>query len=133
MTEFRITKPGEYRLRNGKKAIVLCTDAPSKWSVVGYYIDANGVNAWAWLPKGYVRYGESIGKDPFDIISEWKEPEVLEFWYGLYDNNEFSRRKCKDLDEVKGYNPNALGYIKTRLTINPDGTKDIEIIEKVWG
>lgn len=128
MTDFRITKTGEYRTKDGRKAVVLCTDAPcDAFPVVGYYVNKNGLktSSDSWMNNGKAFEGSDEDKD--DIISEWKEPEVYEYWRPYY-----KVEVNLSLDDMKIMYPLADAYTKTRLTINSDGTKDIEIVEKVW-
>jgi len=69
-------EPGAYRLRNGRKWIVLCNDAPGLYTVIGY--DAETGQTIAHTIEGIAYLGM---ESDTDIIAPWiDEPEVGEGW-----------------------------------------------------
>ena len=73
---FKITTPGEYRTRDGAKAIVLIIDekVPGRYPAIGYIEGADGVDTWA-IPGTYCLDNQSTSSVQ-DIVSEWREPVV---------------------------------------------------------
>jgi hypothetical protein len=47
-------QPGSYRTQGGRRAVVLCNDAPGYWPCVGYIIDKDGdlAHPRAWQSDG---------------------------------------------------------------------------------
>lgn len=126
--KFRITKTGEYRTRDGRKAVVLCTDAPdNNQPIVGYIISEYGSLATSWAEDGdYGSYDdyEVIGRQR-DIISEWVEPEVIRESYHLMQDMTVRRfNDCIDTRKI-------IGNFTIQLTTNPDGKQYLEILEQV--
>lgn len=70
-------KPGKYRTRDGRDAIVLCNDAPGDYPLVGYII---GEGARSWTPCGS---GGSVARSG-DLMPP--EPEQVVRWVNLYRN-----------------------------------------------
>ena len=71
---FTITGPGYYRMRNGSKARVLCTDAPGAYPCVGWFyegVDCRSVQPLTWKPTGFFHLGE--GGHDRDIIAPWED------------------------------------------------------------
>jgi hypothetical protein len=70
---FKITKPGEYRTREGKKAVVLVIDEniPGVYPVVGYTEGVDGVDTWATSGTYCLGNKNAVIQD---IVAEWSEP-----------------------------------------------------------
>lgn len=64
--------PGYYKTRDGRKARVLCTDAPGEYCVVGYVEYEKVSFVCAWLPDGSAPL-RLEGRD--DLIELWTEPK----------------------------------------------------------
>lgn len=65
-----------YRTRDGRKARVLCTDAPSSWPVVGYIEgpSGTGLSTHTWSQDG--AFFSNATREA-DLIAEWIDaPEV---------------------------------------------------------
>lgn len=138
--EFKITKTGVHRTKAGTKAVVkeYDLDAYDLHAVftagvfTGHFENTDGmVIACDWsrkgkaLPRDYAKY---------DIVSEWKEPEINEWWLGLspFDTgNGFEEDGFGDLQEALDSCPDSNTFIKFRLTIQPDGKQHLEIVEQV--
>lgn len=76
----KITKPGEYRLRDGGKAIVLCVDAPGSYPLVGYFLYGTDSESSSWTEFGIFQceYEDESG---MDIVGLWIEiPDPGEGW-----------------------------------------------------
>ena len=72
---FKITKPGEYRTRDGAKAVVLVIDekVPGRYPAIGYIEGVDGVDTWT-ISGTYSLDNQSVCAQ--DIVSEWREPVV---------------------------------------------------------
>jgi len=80
-------KVGYYKTRDGRKARVICTDAPGGAPVVGYIIGETSsgyVNIRKWCVGG--EYYSTGSKSDHDLIAEWVEP--LELWVNVYGNHQ---------------------------------------------
>lgn len=76
---FTITKPGEYRTRGGKKAVVLGKNPSAKdYTWIGYI----GEDAGLWHKSGECAHRAIFPE--YDIISEWREPVTVEMWVSMY-------------------------------------------------
>lgn len=64
---------GEHRTRGGRRAVVLCTDAPGYWPVVGYTLEDAQSHPRAWMPDGRAFF--SVEHDD-DLIVVEKSPTV---------------------------------------------------------
>lgn len=74
--------PGEYVTRDGRKAVVLCDDAPGGRPLIGYvdYDDASQPYAWAADGLSYMR-NVITGHD---LVAPETEPEQVVRWATLY-------------------------------------------------
>lgn len=73
--------PGEYLTRDGRKAVVLCDDAPGEYPLVGYtVIPEIGSTAESWLPNGCCYSGDP---DDDDLVAPVTEPEQVTKWVNL--------------------------------------------------
>lgn len=43
---------GYWETRDGRKARVLCTDAPGDYPIVGYIVSGGKADPWLWFPDG---------------------------------------------------------------------------------
>lgn len=62
--------PGYYKTRDGRKARVLCVDAPGNYPCVGYIVENGNVATVSWLADGSFRYYDGL-----DLIEPWTEPK----------------------------------------------------------
>lgn len=84
----KINEPGSYRMRNGKRAFILATNAPGEYPCVGYIFDEDGDNAPNnWRSNGYYRAGDM--KSPQDIMAEWPA-EPRRIWMPQDENGKLS-------------------------------------------
>lgn len=65
--------PGYYKTRDGRKARVLCVDAPGKYPCVGYIDQSSEVRGhYSWALDGVYQSGNSSASD---LIEPWTEPK----------------------------------------------------------
>ena len=131
--EFKITKTGKdnpYKTRNGNKAVALCIDAPSDRPVIGYVTSKENSFAeeYSWHLSGVRQLNFENG---LDIISEWREPDVKEWWTAISHNGEIMPDELPTKGDVMEEYNNLNTYLKFRLTIQPDGKQHLEILEQV--
>lgn len=96
---FRITGPGDYTTRDGRKAVVLgeipiigTCRAAYPW--VGYMEQLE----YAWKDSGQNPRGKDV-----DIISTWREPVVVEGWLSVRKTGIYSYScKIAALNEDQG-------------------------------
>lgn len=62
MSDFKFT-PGEYKTRDGRKAVVLCDDAPGFEPLVGYIVHDCGAIALSWYDGGRYIEGRETEND----------------------------------------------------------------------
>lgn len=104
-------KPGMYRTRDGRKAIVgaVNENAEPEWYAIGWI---DGVHR-SWCKEGNVFANrEAHG----DLIAEWREPKRETRVFGLGESGSFWM--FRSIDEAK-----SLGCI---------GTKTVEVVEGVF-
>jgi hypothetical protein len=103
---FTINKPGEYETRGGSKAVVLGKHKVTNiW--IGYLANTTGTHEW-------VDNGErnSSRNYPFlDIVSEWKEPIVLDAWMNVYEDS--FGKPCVSVAEAEVRAQGIATYIQT--------------------
>jgi hypothetical protein len=99
-----IDKPGFYKTRDGRKARVLCVDAPGKFPCVGY-VPTGGVTVpFSWEVNGFT----GLKGHCAEIVAPWTEPKP---------------RRVAWIDE--------LGYV--RIIIDPRGKRlDAEWTRAPW-
>jgi len=112
---FTITKPGEYRTVLGKKAVVLGFNTHNY--AIGYI--ENDTLSTRWFTNGNAC--ENIANK--SIVSEWKEPVVIDWWQNVYVRPTLNGTPQKFLSKafalscVKLYEGNPyLGTIHIRYT-----------------
>ncbi len=132
--EFKITKTGEYRTRGGRKAVVLCVDAPSDRPVIGYILDEENrfVGEFSWRLSGIRQLTFENGSD---IVSQWIESEVVDTWTSISNDGSHvgvNNGDKKLLMDILRDDDRTLGYMHHRLTIFPTGNPTFEILEIVW-
>ncbi len=66
---------GYWETRDGRKARVLCTDAPGEWPVVGYIICGNNAEPWVWFADGR---GQKFGGE-LDLIRPWIDRPTIDW------------------------------------------------------
>jgi hypothetical protein len=67
--------PGTYKIRDGRKAVVLCSDAPGSWPIKGYVVhDSDGSTARGWSRTGTVD-SNPLQQNDHDLIGPWAEPK----------------------------------------------------------
>lgn len=73
---FTITGPGEYRTRNGERAIAAWLDEETGYHAfwLGCIYKYNGVRSAHWFESGR---RNSINLDGEDIIGPWEEPQPV--------------------------------------------------------
>lgn len=83
-------EPGYYRCRDGRRACVLCVDAPdSRYPIVGYVLLQSDTGpviiAKTWTIEG--RHIRDQEKGIEDLIEPWREPKTTtkEVWVWLWD------------------------------------------------
>ncbi len=78
-----VFKPGEYKTRDGRKAVVLCDDAPGQDALVGYLLSkGDRVEATTWLSTGRY-FGDE--QHPNDLMPP--EPEQVVRWVVLWNDS----------------------------------------------
>lgn len=71
--EFKITGPGEYRTRDGRKVVVTGIDPGVTWSIDGTLDGEKYDNGSGWRSNGQY-FGETPHKA--DIVAPWSEPKA---------------------------------------------------------
>jgi len=68
-------KPGYYKTRDGRKARVLCVDAPGDFPCVGYVLEFDNldISVKSWHKNGV--FNSSQGTLKSDLIEPWTEPK----------------------------------------------------------
>ncbi len=79
-------KPGYWRTRDGRKARVLCTDAPTgtSYAVVGYVEDMGfhrvAIPAkWSLWDGHAYKYSDGIVQGPDDLVAPWVDAPVVDW------------------------------------------------------
>jgi hypothetical protein len=67
-------EPGYYRTRDGRKARVLCTDAPGRYPVIGYVEEGSSILCEAWSASGEMVVGAKVGGD---LLAPWTQPKTV--------------------------------------------------------
>lgn len=117
--------PGNYILRNGWKARVLCDDAPGTYPLVGYCRSPklkDEVLVYKWQASGRAPYAED--PSPIDILHadyepDWSEAPEWAQWYSVDSNGSAYWRSLE---------PN-LRY--STFWASPDGTQELPMCESV--
>ena len=73
MTDF---KPGRYKTRDGRDAVVLCDDALGKWPLKGFWIDSAISASYA---SEWSLEGTSVNGSKYDLIPP-APPVRVEWW-----------------------------------------------------
>lgn len=78
--------PGEYKTRDGRKAVVLCDDAPGDTPLKGYIVIDDGGDSFArgWTVSGGTWSFENF-KSSMDLMPPVTEPEQVVRWAYLWD------------------------------------------------
>ncbi len=109
---------------------MLCLDAPKgEYPCMGYVIYESDCIPKSWCSDGVYWLSGDDDDKVCDIVSEWKEPEVHEFWKGMFSNggsDAFRYISAQDVFE-DGFN----FAVKFRLTVQPDGKQHLEILEQI--
>lgn len=121
--------PGEYKTRDGRKAVVLADDAPGDCPLVGYYLHKDGhSSASSWGRDGI--WVQGCPGEPQDLMPPVTEPEQVVRWVNLYTRpfvgHMVSGQQFYVSREAASANQNALGAGFTyagscRVSINPSG------------
>jgi hypothetical protein len=80
-------EPGYYKCRDGRRARVLCTDAPGRFPVVGLIEIGDEANCERWRLDG--SWASAEGHGGFrDLLAPWTEPKTVTVtpWLWLYKN-----------------------------------------------
>jgi hypothetical protein len=80
--------PGEYLTRDGRKAVVLCDDAPGMYPLIGYVLMRQGdaaANTWAHDGAGVF-----VGTKMNDLMPPVTEPEQVVRWVHLWSDNDIT-------------------------------------------
>jgi hypothetical protein len=75
-----LTGPGEYRTRDGRKAIVYAVDAPMDQPIFGVLTQSGGNYATTWNADG--GYSCHANECSSDLIGRWVEPVTMD-WTAL--------------------------------------------------
>ena len=116
---FKITKPGNYRTRDGRKAIVLAVDAKvkSECTVIGYIEDTCGET---WKVNG--RFCMDDEPVHYDIVAEWREPlEVDCYMIGLPHLNGEVVLDCRSFYSVEEAREYCKKMYKTAVVLRVNG------------
>lgn len=118
---FNITKPGEYKLRNGAKAIVLGF-RKDNGRAIGYAVSV--------IKQGSVSWNSLTGEDgngnyhnglmipynsEYDIVDEWKEPSTKEIWINIYNGCAVGSQTSK-IEALSVAGSDVLGTVGIRFT-----------------
>ena len=115
---FKITKPGNYRTRDGQKAIVLAVDADvaDYYSVIGYIENYASVS---WTTEGMICHGELCSRD---IVAEWREPlEVDCYMIGLPHPNGEVVLDCRSFYSVEEAREYCKKMYETAVVLRVNG------------
>lgn len=66
---------GYWETRDGRKARVLCTDAPGEYPVVGYVVSGGKADPWVWFPDGS---GLNCG-GRLDLERPWIDSPIIDW------------------------------------------------------
>jgi len=124
--------PGEYLTRDGRKAVVLCTDAPGTLPIVGYIVDADGESVGgSWMGNGRVYNGATRRSDLMPPAPA--APEAVVRWVNHYHGKD-GRAHLTLKEAVRGsrdFNGNEAAIARTRVTFTP-GQFDTEDTPSEW-
>ncbi len=75
----KIEKTGEYRMRNGRKAVVVSLNRHGEQPILGMAanVDDGRDRAFSWFTNGHYLF--SMNDHPMDIIAEWTEPKPPQY------------------------------------------------------
>ena len=115
---YKIT-PGEYLTRDGRKAVVLCDDAPGEMSLIGYVVQGKNGYPASWDNSGGRFQAHT---DPADLMPPVTEPEQVVRWVELYqdDNGNFWAKA----DKVTARPLYANIVARTRVVLTPGVFED---------
>lgn len=82
-------KPGKYKTRDGRDAVVLCDDAPGIAPLVGYVVQPDGEDCSSrnWTRSGRISYREQ----GLDLMPP--EPEQVVTWCVLWKDGSFGLKE----------------------------------------
>jgi len=127
--------PGEYLTRDGRKAVVLCTDAPGGFPLIGFIPSIKGndvVIPMAWDEKGSVSGG--LGGEGVDLMPPAPAaPEAVVRWVNHYHGKD-GRAHLTLKEAVRGsrdFNGNEAAIARTRVTFTP-GQFDTDDTPSEW-
>jgi hypothetical protein len=117
-------KPGEYLTRDGRKAVVLCDDAPDDFSLVGYVHRPNGAGVIpeTWKPDG--RSG--VGPQDRDLLPPVQEQQEVVRWVVLWNSGSASTA-----DIPPPFDARPMMRACTRVVLTP-GRFDTEDSPSEW-
>lgn len=111
---------GEYTTRDGRKAVVLCDDAPGSWPLVGY-VTALGVNSApaSWRPTG--EHDGPPRQNPSDLMPpKPAEPEQVVRWMYLWNNGQVTFQEGDVGPLMAGFNSGGIIMTaRTRVVLTP--------------
>lgn len=117
MTELKLEIGEYYADRDGNKHQVMARDDQQKWFITYNYKEKIlGEHSY----NGGVKFQ---GNQDFELIEEWVEPLVKEFYIGIYSNDSVSI-----LSEGKGALENAEWYLKLKIDIT-NKTAEVEVLK----
>jgi hypothetical protein len=120
MSEFKFV-PGNYLTRDGRKAVVLCDDAPGHWPLIGYIRTRSNSDylTWEWLANGKRHDRGDTG--PEDLIPPVQEQGEVVRWVTLWKDGDIT---VTEQPPVSGQR-HVLAEARTRVVLTP-GRFDIE-------
>jgi hypothetical protein len=97
--EMKIEKCGEYKIRDGRKAVIVSLSGCDGYDLIGYVVKSNGTHEiHCWKPNGQWDTGECF----LDIIAAWTEPKPPQYVPYTWEDREQLRgrwyRKIHDKD-----------------------------------
>jgi hypothetical protein len=97
-SEMKIEKTGEYRMRDGRKAVIVSLNGNTEFSAIGYYVDDDNTHEQdCWTLDGEWLEEEETG---CDIVGEYTEPKPPQYVpYTWEDREQLRGRWYLDRDD----------------------------------
>lgn len=111
--------PGEYLTRDGRKAVVLCDDAPGNHPIIGYIMDGKNAMAREWMQDGRFCANVSATARRDDLIAPVTEPEQVVRLVTLYPDN-----LTRTTPKVEVGSPLGNPIARTRVVLTPGVFED---------
>lgn len=97
--EMKIEKCGEYKIRDGRKAVIVSLSGCDGYDLIGYVVKLNRTHEiHCWKPNGQWDTGECF----LDIIAAWTEPKPPQYVPYTWEDREELRGRWY---RFKGYAP----------------------------